>query len=96
MILALFPVLFLLASIGSLFVYQRSRNEQFQLLAVVMAMIAILWLLTISHWSFQILCLLLLFFYDWDRNRECAAFGDHAKISTVDETIVNNRAKKIS
>ncbi len=88
MILALFPILFLLASIGSLFVYQRSRSEQFQLLAVVMAMIAILWLLTISHWSFQILCLLLLFFYDGVR--------DCAKISTAGETIVNNRAKKIS
>jgi hypothetical protein len=86
MILALFPILFLLTSIGSLLIYQRSQSDHFRLLAVVMAMVAIVWLLTISHWSFQILCLLLLLFYDWG--------SDRAKIATAGETIVDRQAKK--
>jgi hypothetical protein len=88
MILALFPILFLLASIGSLLIYQHSRSEQFRLLAVVMGTVAAIWLLTVSHWSFQILCLLLLLFYDGDRSL--------TKIATASETIVARHSKKRS
>jgi hypothetical protein len=86
--LALFPILFLLTSIGSLLIYQRSHGEQFHLLAVVMAAVATIWLLIISHWSFQLLCLLALLLYDGRRVL--------AKTVAAGETVVVARSKKRS
>jgi hypothetical protein len=86
--LALFPILFLLTSIGSLLIYQHSHGEQFHLLAVLMAAVAIIWLLIISHWSFQLLCLLALLFYDGSRVL--------VKTVTANETVIATRLKRRS
>jgi hypothetical protein len=86
--LALFPILFLLTSIGSLLIYQRSHGEQFYLLAILMAAVAIIWLLIISHWSFQLLCLLALLLYDGGRVL--------AKTVAASETVIVARSKKKS
>jgi hypothetical protein len=60
MIPAIFPLLLLATSIGSMLWYKKTANDIFEVLAVGSALICLIWGLTIAHWSINLFCLLLL------------------------------------
>ena len=60
MILPIFPLLFLITSIGSVLWYQRTGNDIFGVLAVASALACVIWGLVISHWLIHILSLIIL------------------------------------
>lgn len=60
MILLIFPILLLVTAIGCFSWYQRSDNDIFRALAFAIALIGIIWVLTISHWTIQLLSLLVI------------------------------------
>ena len=60
MMLPIFPLLFLLTSLGSLLWYQRTDNDIFGVLAVASALACVIWGLVISHWLIHILSLIVL------------------------------------
>jgi hypothetical protein len=60
MMLLLFPLLFLITSIGSIIWYQRTENDIFGALAVASALACVIWGLVIAHWSIHLLSLIVL------------------------------------
>ncbi len=60
MILPIFPLLFLITSIGSVLWYQRTGNDIFGVLAFASALACVIWGLVISHWLIHILSLIIL------------------------------------
>ncbi|MEL4897142.1 hypothetical protein [Crocosphaera sp. Alani8] len=60
MMLPIFPLLFLITSIGSFVWYQRTENDIFGVLAFASALACVIWGLVISHWIIHILSLILL------------------------------------
>ncbi|MDJ0581223.1 hypothetical protein [Crocosphaera sp.] len=60
MILPIFPLLFLITSIGSVIWYQRTGNDIFGVLACGSALACVIWGLVISHWLIHILSLIIL------------------------------------
>ena len=58
----MFPLLLLITAIASIFVYLRSNNDIFALLAVGMSVTCLIWGLVIAHWSIHLLALLALMF----------------------------------
>lgn len=60
MILPIFPILWLLAAIGSIFWYQRTANDIFYALGIASAIIAVIWGLIITHWSVLLFALIFL------------------------------------
>lgn len=60
MMLPIFPLLFLLTSLGSLLWYQRTDNDIFGVLAAASALACVIWGLVISHWLIHILSLIVL------------------------------------
>ncbi|MEM6613091.1 MAG: hypothetical protein AAF652_12720 [Cyanobacteria bacterium P01_C01_bin.72] len=53
----MFPILLLVASLASIFIYLRTDNDIFALLAVGMSIICLIWGLVIAHWSIHVLAL---------------------------------------
>ena len=60
MMLPIFPLLFLITSIGSVIWYQRTENDIFGVLAFASALACVIWGLVISHWLVHILSLIIL------------------------------------
>jgi hypothetical protein len=60
MILLIFPILLLVTAVGCFSWYQRSRNDIFRALAFAIALIGTIWVLTVSHWTIQLLSLLVI------------------------------------
>ncbi len=60
MMLPIFPLLFLITSIGSVVWYQRTGNDIFGVLAFASALACVIWGLVISHWLIHILSLIIL------------------------------------
>jgi hypothetical protein len=60
MMLPVFPFLFFIISIGSIFWYQRTDNDIFVVLAAASAFTCLIWGLIIVHWSIQLLSLIVL------------------------------------
>lgn len=60
MILPIFPLLFLITSIGSVLWYQRTGNDIFGVLGFASALACVVWGLVISHWLVHILSLIIL------------------------------------
>ncbi|MGK7878729.1 MAG: hypothetical protein AB4060_01300 [Crocosphaera sp.] len=60
MMLPIFPLLFLITSIGSVIWYQRTGNDIFGVLACGSALACVIWGLVISHWLIHILSLIIL------------------------------------
>ncbi len=60
MMLAIFPLLLLVTSIGSILWYQRTDNDIFWVLAVASALAGIIWGLVIAHWSIHLISLIVL------------------------------------
>ncbi|MEM8778737.1 MAG: hypothetical protein AAGF26_07685 [Cyanobacteria bacterium P01_G01_bin.49] len=60
MMLLIFPLLFLLTSLGSVLWYQHTDNDIFGVLAVASALAFVIWGLVISHWLIHILSLIIL------------------------------------
>jgi hypothetical protein len=60
MMLLIFPILLLVTAIGCFRWYQYSHNDIFRALALAIALIGIIWVLTVSHWTIQLLSLLVL------------------------------------
>lgn len=60
MTLPIFPLLFLMTSIGSILWYQRTENDIFGVLAVASALACVIWGLVISHWLIHLLSLIVL------------------------------------
>lgn len=58
----MFPFLLLLTAIVSVFIYLRTNNDIFVLLAVGTSICCLIWGLVIAHWSVHILALLALLF----------------------------------
>ncbi|MEM8720636.1 MAG: hypothetical protein AAGE84_15265 [Cyanobacteria bacterium P01_G01_bin.39] len=58
----MFPFLLLLTAVASIFVYLRTNNDIFALLAVGTSICCLIWGLVIAHWSVHILALLALLF----------------------------------
>ncbi|MBE9117640.1 hypothetical protein IQ249_17210 [Lusitaniella coriacea LEGE 07157] len=63
MMLALLPLLLLIAALGSVIFYQRASNELSRVLAVGMGAVCLIWGFAIAHWSIHLLCLILLLQY---------------------------------
>ena len=62
MIFPIFPVLFLVTALVSVFLYQRTNQEIHLVLAVASGIVCLLWGLVIAHWSIHLLSLLALLF----------------------------------
>jgi hypothetical protein len=60
MTILLFPILWSIVAAVSIIWYQRTANDIFWVLAVASAVIGLIWVLVIAHWSIQLLGLLLL------------------------------------
>ena len=60
MMLPIFPILFLLTSLGSIVLYLRTAHDIFAVLAVVTAIVCLVYGLVMAHWSFHLLALLAL------------------------------------
>lgn len=58
----LFPILLFVTALSSIFLYLRTANDIYALLAVVMTLSCLIWGLIIAHWSVHLLALLALFF----------------------------------
>lgn len=58
----MFPILLFVTAIVSLFLYLRTANDIFALLAVGMTLSCLIWGLVIAHWSIHLLALLALLF----------------------------------
>ena len=53
----MFLILLLVSALASIFIYQRTDNDIFALLAVGMSVICLIWGLVVAHWSVHILAL---------------------------------------
>ena len=53
----MFFILLLVSALASIFIYQRTDNDIFALLAVGMSVICLIWGLVVAHWSVHILAL---------------------------------------
>jgi Flp pilus assembly protein protease CpaA len=60
MLSPLFPLLLILLAIGSLVWYRKTANDIYQALAVSSTIFAIIWGLTLAHWSIHLLSLMIL------------------------------------
>jgi hypothetical protein len=60
MMLLIFPVLLIVIAVGSFIWYQQADNDIFRALAITSAIIGIVWVLVLAHWSIQLLSLLIL------------------------------------
>ncbi|WP_267382866.1 hypothetical protein [Cyanobacterium sp. uoEpiScrs1] len=60
MMLPIFPLLFFVISIGSIFWYQRTDNDIFGVLAVASALTCLIWGLSIAHWLVHLVSLIIL------------------------------------
>jgi uncharacterized protein HemY len=60
MMFPLFPLLLLITAIGSGLWYQRTNNDIFGVLAVLSALISLIWGLVVLHWTLNLLVLVLL------------------------------------
>ena len=58
----MFPILLLVTAIACIFIYLRTDNDIFALLAVGMSVACLIWGLIVVHWSVHILALLALLF----------------------------------
>lgn len=58
----MFPLLLLVTAIASIFIYLRTNNDIFALLAVGMSVTCLIWGLVIAHWSVHLLALLAIMF----------------------------------
>lgn len=63
MITHIFPLLFLITAVISIYLYQRTNHEIHLVLAVFSAAICLLWGLMIAHWSIHLLSLLALIYF---------------------------------
>lgn len=62
MLLPAFPLLMLITTLGSVFLYFRTNNDIFAVLTTVLAIACLIWGLVVAHWSIHLLCLFALFF----------------------------------
>lgn len=60
MMLPILAILFLVTSLGSVLLYQRTDNEIYKILAIATAIVCIVWGLVVAHWSIHIFALLAL------------------------------------
>ena len=60
MMLPIFPILFLLTSLGSIILYLRTAHDMFAVLAVITAIVCLIYGLVMAHWSVHLLALLAL------------------------------------
>lgn len=60
MMLPMFPILFLVTAVGSVFWYLRTANDIFGVLAAGSALVCLIWGLVHVHWAVHLLSLLLL------------------------------------
>ena len=68
----MFPILLFITAVVSAFLYLRTYNDIFALLAVGMTVACLIWSLIIAHWSIHLLALLALLF-----------LGKPAKVATI-------------
>lgn len=57
MLLPVFPLLMLITTLGSVFLYFRTNNDIFAVLSAVLAIACLIWGLVVAHWSIHLLCL---------------------------------------
>jgi len=57
----MFPILLIVTALGSVFLYIRTSQEIYGVLAIVTTIVCLIWGLVVAHWSIHILALLLLF-----------------------------------
>ncbi|WP_019506999.1 hypothetical protein [Pleurocapsa sp. PCC 7319] len=57
----MFPILLFITAVVSVFLYLRTSNDIFALLAVGMTLSCVIWGLVLAHWSIHLLALLALF-----------------------------------
>ena len=69
----MFPILLFITAVVSAFLYLRTANDIFALLAVGMTVACLIWGLIIAHWSIHLLALLALLF-----------LGKPATVATID------------
>ncbi len=60
MTLPIFPLLIFLTSLGSIFLYLKTANDIFVVLAAVMSISLLIWGFVSAHWSIHLLALLTL------------------------------------
>ena len=60
MAIPIFPILLFLTALLNLFLYLRTANDIFGVLAVGMTICCLIWGLVIAHWSIHLLALLAL------------------------------------
>lgn len=58
MIFPLFPLLMLVTTFASIWLYLRTNNDIFGVLGLVMAIACLIWGLIVAHWSIHLLALL--------------------------------------
>lgn len=63
MMLPVFPLLTIAATIGSIFLYLRTANDIFGVLAVIFAIACLIWGLVVAHWTIHLLFLTGLVFF---------------------------------
>lgn len=60
MMFPVFPLLLLFTALVSIYLYQRSYNEVYRVLAASLAVVCLVWGFAVAHWSVLLFCLLLL------------------------------------
>jgi Na+/proline symporter len=60
MLFALFPFLLLITAIGSVLWYKKTDNDIFAALAVSVAVVCLIWVLLLAHWTINLFALVLL------------------------------------
>ena len=60
MLFTLFPFLLLITAVGSILWYQKTDNDFFAALAVSVAVVCLIWVLMLAHWTINLFALVLL------------------------------------
>jgi hypothetical protein len=60
MLFTLFPFLLLITAVGSVLWYQKTDNDIFAALAVSVAVVCLIWVLMLAHWTINLFALVLL------------------------------------
>lgn len=80
MTIPIFPILLFLTALFNLFLYLRTANDIFAVLAAGMTICCLIWGLIIAHWSIHLLALLALLFCG--RSKAIARVGS-SPVATV-------------
>ncbi len=72
----MFFILLFLTTLVSIFLYTRTSQDIFGVLAVAMTIACLIWGLVIAHWSFHLLALLALLFFSKPMAIAITSFGN--------------------